>query len=67
MQQNLLDTYTLIRFTDGSKEFSQTARHAIETDGTENYMSITSLWEIAIKISLGKPELKTPLTKWADK
>ena len=63
MQQNLLDTHTLIWFIDGSKELSQMARGAIEADDTDNYVSIASLWEIAIKISLGKLELKTPFNQ----
>lgn len=60
MPQNLLDTHTLMWFIDGSKELFQIARQAIESDDTDNYVSIASLWEIAIKISLGKLELKNP-------
>ncbi len=63
MRQNLLDTHTLIWFIDGSKELSQTAREAIEADDTDNYVSIASLWEIAIKVSLGKLELTTPFNQ----
>ncbi len=60
MQQNLLDTHTLIWFINGSQELSGIARQTIETEHADNYVSIASLWEIAIKISLGKLELKTP-------
>ncbi len=63
MQQNLLDTHTLIWFIDGSNELSQIARQTIEADDTDNYVSIGSLWEIAIKISLDKLELKTPFNQ----
>lgn len=63
MLQNLLDTHTLIWFIDGSNELSQPARQAIETDDADNYVSIASLWEIAIKISLDKLELKTPFSQ----
>lgn len=59
MQQYLLDTHTLIWFIGGNQELSQTAREAIETENVINFVSIASLWEIAIKISLGKIELKT--------
>ena len=58
MQQNLLDTHTFIWFIDGDKQLSQTARTSIEGDNVVNYVSIGSLWEIAIKISLKKLELK---------
>lgn len=59
MPQNLLDTHTLLWFVGGNKELSQTARQLIETENATNYISIASLWEIAIKVSLGKLELKT--------
>lgn len=60
MQQYLLDTHTLIWFIGGNKELSETARQAIEGENATNFVSIASLWEIAIKMSLGKLELKTP-------
>ena len=60
MQQNLLDTHALIWFISGSKELSQAAQSSIEADDANNFVSIANLWEIAIKISLGKLELKTP-------
>lgn len=61
MQQNLLYTHTLIWYINGDPELSQTARTAIEADHTINFVSIASLWEMAIKISLGKLELRTPI------
>ena len=60
MQQNLLDTHTLIWYINGDPELPQTAITAIEGENTINFVSIASLWEMAIKISLGKLELKTP-------
>ena len=59
MQQNLLDTHALIWFIEGSDQLSQKARQEIETENANNFVSIASLWEIAIKVSLGKIELKT--------
>lgn len=63
MQHNLLDTHTLIWYINGDPELSQAARAAIEADNTINFVSIASLWEIAIKISLGKLDLKTPFNQ----
>jgi len=63
MQQYLLDTHTLIWFIGGNKELSKTALQSIEADDAINLVSVASLWEIAIKISLGKLELKTPFNK----
>ncbi len=50
----LLDTHTLIWFTEGSPLLSATARAAIEDSKNTKYISLISLWEMTIKISLGK-------------
>ena len=61
MPQNLLDTHTLIWFLDGSSLLSEKSKKEIEDENAANFVSIASLWEIAIKVSLGKIELKTTL------
>lgn len=53
----LLDTHTLLWFIAGSPNLSATARSLIEDTANEKYVSIASLWEIAIKISIGKMSL----------
>lgn len=57
----LLDTHVLIWSLDDDPRLSQAAKDAIED--TQNTVSITvvSLWEIAIKRSLGKLELTASL------
>lgn len=60
---NLLDTHVLIWFINGDDKISYSARNAIESKSSLNYVSIASLWEIAIKISIGKLELKTPFAE----
>lgn len=60
---NLLDTHTFIWFIERDARLSENARKAIERNDVENFVSIASFWEIAIKISLGKLELKTPFSK----
>ena len=49
MQPYLLDTHTLIWFIGGNKELSGIARKIIEGDNVINFVSIASMWEIAIK------------------
>lgn len=50
----LLDTHTLLWFVEDAAELSDRARTAIEDlDNTPAY-SIVSVWEMAIKISVGK-------------
>jgi len=50
----LLDTHTLIWFLAGDKQLSGKARQLIEDLNNEIFVSIVSLWEIAIKVRLGK-------------
>lgn len=48
----LLDTHTLLWYLLDNENLSQNARDAIDT--RECFYSVASLWEIAIKQSLGK-------------
>ena len=57
----LLDTHALLWFVAGDPRLSSKARKAIEAPDTANYVSMASWWEMAIKCSLGKLTLDTPL------
>lgn len=50
----LIDTHTVLWFLNGNKELSSKAKGIIEDQENEINLSIASLWEIAIKESLGK-------------
>ena len=54
----LLDTHVLIWLVEGDKNLSTLARSAIEDEDNSLYLSIASLWEITIKLSLGKLDLQ---------
>ena len=56
----LLDTNTFLWFIDGNPQFSPNARQLIEDVANLSYVSIASIWEIAIKVSLGKLHLDQP-------
>ena len=56
--KNILDTHTFIWFVEGSPELSKNARNIIENINNDNYISIASLWEMSIKVGLGKLILK---------
>ena len=56
--ENILDTHTFIWFIEGSEELSKYAKKAIENKNSTNYLSIASLWEMAIKIAANKLTLK---------
>ena len=53
----LLDTNALLWFLAGDSKLSGRARALIEDPNNEKLLSIVSLWEIAIKVRLGKLEL----------
>jgi PIN domain nuclease of toxin-antitoxin system len=50
----ILDTHAFLWFFNGDEQLSPQARLAIEDDSNEKYVSLASLWELAIKISIGK-------------
>ena len=66
MTKNLLDTHTFLWFIDGNDNLSPNALINIEKEDAQNFVSIVSLWEIAIKISLGKLEITVPFEKIED-
>ena len=50
----LLDTHTLIWFLNGDEKLSYKAKFAIEDTKNSKIVSIASIWEIAIKLSIEK-------------
>ena len=50
----LLDTHTYIWFSTNKPELSSKVKKMIEDSENYSYISIASLWEMSIKISLGK-------------
>lgn len=53
----LLDTHSFLWFISGDTQLSTTARTSIEDIRNDVFLSVASLWEMAIKISLGKLQL----------
>ncbi len=54
----LLDTHSFIWFLNGDEQLPQNLKNSIADTTNDCFLSIASLWEIAIKSSLGKLELK---------
>ncbi|MCL2378817.1 MAG: type II toxin-antitoxin system VapC family toxin [Defluviitaleaceae bacterium] len=50
----LLDTHTALWWVNEYKKLSPSAKNMLLDDTNKLYISIVSLWEIAIKVSLGK-------------
>jgi len=55
----LLDTGALVWFLRDDSELSEKAAQLIENPNTDAFVSVVSIWEIAIKASLGK--IQTPI------
>lgn len=51
-----LDTHTFLWFIIGDKRLPTQARTMIENVVNKRFLSVVSLWEMAIKISIGKLE-----------
>jgi PIN domain nuclease of toxin-antitoxin system len=55
----LLDTHTFLWFIESNPRLSAPAQSLLESDA-ELLLSVASLWEMAIKISIGKLTLAQP-------
>ena len=55
----LLDTHTFLWFIDDNPRLSQRAKALLESDA-DLLLSVGSLWEISIKVSIGKLSLAQP-------
>ena len=62
-QTLLLDTHTFIWFIEGDPKLPLVIRTSIENQYNFSFVSTVSLWEITIKVSLGKLELNTDFSR----
>lgn len=62
----LLDTQALLWWRDGSRRLGHRARKAIESEAATVSVSAASIWEIAIKSSIGRLKLKDSLDVWIE-
>ena len=60
----LLDTHTFLWFINDDLSLSALARGLIEDPENIIYLSIASVWKMAIKVSLGKLDLPSPFTNF---
>ncbi len=60
----LVDTHSFLWFLAGDSKLSGRARDVIENLDNEILVSIASLWEIAIKVNLGKLVLARPFAEF---
>jgi PIN domain nuclease of toxin-antitoxin system len=62
----LLDVHTFIWFVTDSPQLSTTAKVLIEEEYNEKWLSIASIWEMAIKSSIGKLTFNLPLQTFVE-
>ncbi|MBD5548601.1 MAG: type II toxin-antitoxin system VapC family toxin [Lachnospiraceae bacterium] len=62
----LLDTNALLYFLYDSEKLSKKASDIIYHNNAKISVSIVSMWEIAIKSSIGKLEIKSSISKIAE-
>ena len=60
----LLDTHSFLWFIEDHPALSERARILIDEPSNEVFLSIASVWEMAIKLSLGKLHVKQPFNEF---
>ena len=60
----LMDTHSFLWFVNGSSQLSTRARVIIEDSANDKFLSMANIWEMAIKISLGKLSIAQPLEQF---
>jgi PIN domain nuclease of toxin-antitoxin system len=63
----LLDTHALLWFVAGDRQLAAAARRRIEDPRNERLVSLASVWEMAMKVSLGRLRLGAPLAKLVER
>ena len=56
----LLDTHALLWFAEDSPQMPESAKSILEDTNNEKWVSVASVWEIAIKYRIGKLNLTDP-------
>jgi PIN domain nuclease of toxin-antitoxin system len=57
----LLDTHTFLWFITADPKLSRSAQQILSAGSNELYLSVAGLWEIAIKVGIGRLPLPQPL------
>ena len=60
----LLDTHAFLWMITGAEDLSKTARKIVLNSENTLFLSMASVWEMAIKSSLGKLTLRQPLKQF---
>jgi PIN domain nuclease of toxin-antitoxin system len=58
----LVDTHVVLWYLEGNQNLSKLRRQAIVDVHNDIFVSMASLWEISIKISIGKLKITRPIS-----
>ena len=62
----LLDTHTFIWFVTDNPKLSSSAKMLIEDELNEKFLSLVSIWEMAVKCSIGKLRFDLPFQSFIE-
>jgi PIN domain nuclease of toxin-antitoxin system len=57
----LIDTHSFLWFVQGDPRLGASARHLVTDAANDRFLSLVSVWEMAIKLSVGKLSLGQPI------
>lgn len=60
----LLDTNAFLFWVEGSPQLTARAKRAIENESRPCMVSLVTAWELAIKASIGKIKLASPVSRY---
>ncbi len=60
----LMDAHSFLWFVNGSSQLSDRAKIIIENPANDKFLSVANIWEMAIKISLGKLSIAQPFEQF---
>jgi PIN domain nuclease of toxin-antitoxin system len=60
----LLDAHAVIWSVDAPSKLSSLAKDSIADESNELFISIATIWEISIKVGIGKLKLSLPFDAW---
>lgn len=63
----LIDTHVFIWWLQDNRELSERSRNIMSNAANEIFLSIASLWEISIKLSIGKLKINDYSTAYIEK
>jgi PIN domain nuclease of toxin-antitoxin system len=65
--RHLLDAHSLIWALDDPSKLGRSAHASLEDSANDLVISVGTIWELSIKVGLGKPTLSMPYRGWIER